>query len=894
MAEINKNNLPETQMNTGTQEDVPVSSVSEPVQNVETTNIEAPEPVEVQTETIETPEVATETITPATIEATPVIEETTIEPNINVEVPQETVKIEESTKTPKTQPVWKVETAQDIKTQEITNEGLTNDLNEKKKSQVMQEFQDMVQSWATIEEIGQFWLKNKEFSTDINNVLRSNFKNLENTQYFWKYSTMSNNEMYEAYQNWDIVIWSDKYNLLPDEKKVSFNRYVEQKRVANSLNKTNFDSSSKVIDLSKLESAAPKMFNSSVRENYQRKLNDPRISELQSQLTTNQWQIEDIDDRIADLEDDILKASPWVSSAILWSEVRKRTRDLLRQKTSLLRQRQLYLSEYDGLKSDAENELKLSMYEDEKARQDYQTQLSLYETRRQEQFQLWLAQTQRQQQLEDREFTLKTQLQAEQRQNSFTIQMKELDQRLKAENPNWIYETDRDWNMLYVVKGKATKVRDADWQVVWVTQKKWEYNDTVQKNTDWTYSIFRTYNDWRKPEMFNYGIDWNSSYNTQMWVYDAIANIDSKPWRYFNWQTGKLQCWEAVNRYLKQVWIDDIRVWNSYESKKDIINNNIPQVGWLAVWNPVPEWEFWEFGHIWVVTWYNPDRGEVEITDWNKNGNWEKNTYTIPVSQVLNSDWGFRHLEGWEESLWLTSADIATFNNSTFKPQDIDNEEDRQKYQSFLNEKARVYNNPQAEMSEILEFSRWGKPLTDTSIKALEKFDSALNQIWEIQEQIQDLDTWPIIWRLKNINPYDTDAQTLKAQLTALIPNLARGVYGEVGVLTDNDVRLYSQTIPNLTSTSDTNDAVLAMTLKVVAGWYKRQLQSLAASWKDVSWFEWLYQNLNWQVEAIENRLWISWNLSTIDSLESEFNSWENTPSWVSESQSDYSNILWF
>jgi len=72
--------------------------------------------------------------------------------------------------------------------------------------------------------------------------------------------------------------------------------------------------------------------------------------------------------------------------------------------------------------------------------------------------------------------------------------------------------------------------------------------------------------------------------------------------------------------------------------------------------------------------------------------------------------------------------------------------------------------------------------------------------------------------RLRNLNPYDTDAQTLKAQLTSLIPNLARGVYGEVGVLTDNDVRMYSQTIPNLTQTEDVNNAILGMTLKVIAG----------------------------------------------------------------------------
>jgi hypothetical protein len=67
------------------------------------------------------------------------------------------------------------------------------------------------------------------------------------------------------------------------------------------------------------------------------------------------------------------------------------------------------------------------------------------------------------------------------------------------------------------------------------------------------------------------------------------------------------------------------------------------------------------------------------------------------------------------------------------------------------------------------------------------------------------------------MNPYDTDAQTLKAQLQSLIPNLARGVYGEVGVLTDNDIKNYAQTIPNLTQTEDVQKAILAMTLDTLA-----------------------------------------------------------------------------
>jgi len=102
------------------------------------------------------------------------------------------------------------------------------------------------------------------------------------------------------------------------------------------------------------------------------------------------------------------------------------------------------------------------------------------------------------------------------------------------------------------------------------------------------------------------------------------------------------------------------------------------------------------------------------------------------------------------------------------------------------------------------------------------------------------------------MNPYDTPAQTLKAQLNSLIPNLARGVYGEVGVLTDADIVNYAKTIPNLTSTQDVNKAVLAMTLDTIANGYKKQLRTLVASGRDVSGFVSLYEEIQGQADSLK------------------------------------------
>lgn len=261
---------------------------------------------------------------------------------------------------------------------------------------------------------------------------------------------------------------------------------------------------------------------------------------------------------------------------------------------------------------------------------------------------------------------------------------------------------------------------------------------------------------------------------------------------------------------------------------------------------------------------------------------WENaKEYTWAIEPILNEYWLYRPdstVAMWDyghfEYKWKAvdneykATDMMMYNNSTFKPQsDLKTKADKAKYEKFVEDKKNIMSDKNADIYDILKYSAWWKDLTDSTVTSLNKFDSVINQLSSIQEQIKKMKTWPAIWKLKSLNPYDVDAQTLKAQLTALIPNLARWVYWEVWVLTDNDVRLYSQTIPNLTSTNEVNDAILAMTLEIVAWWYKRQLQSLAAAGKDVSWYAWLYENLTSQANALKVWLWITdW--------------WEQWPSW--------------
>jgi hypothetical protein len=128
----------------------------------------------------------------------------------------------------------------------------------------------------------------------------------------------------------------------------------------------------------------------------------------------------------------------------------------------------------------------------------------------------------------------------------------------------------------------------------------------------------------------------------------------------------------------------------------------------------------------------------------------------------------------------------------------------------------------------------------------------------------------------RSANPWDVNAQTVKAELQALIPTLARWVYGEVWVLTDNDIRLYSKTVPTLTSTADLNDAILSMTLRSLANGYKNKLQIEARWQRDVSLFYGIYSDLDARATELLNGIWGS-RTESPNALDTFWNQSSNT-----------------
>jgi gas vesicle protein len=93
--------------------------------------------------------------------------------------------------------------------------------------------------------------------------------------------------------------------MLPAEKKASFDAYLKNIDVNNSYKRYDKESAVKISDISSLTSEIPKMFSSSVRENYEKKLNSPERDRLSSELIDIQNKIEEIDDELFDAADNI-------------------------------------------------------------------------------------------------------------------------------------------------------------------------------------------------------------------------------------------------------------------------------------------------------------------------------------------------------------------------------------------------------------------------------------------------------------------------------------------------------------------------------------------------------------------------------------------------------------
>lgn len=145
----------------------------------------------------------------------------------------------------------------------------------------------------------------------------------------------------------------------------------------------------------------------------------------------------------------------------------------------------------------------------------------------------------------------------------------------------------------------------------------------------------------------------------------------------------------------------------------------------------------------------------------------------------------------------------------------------------------------------------WTGAPNQSDSQSLDKYKFTIDRLGELQEMLSGEETGPIIGTLRSANPWDKKASLIKAQLAKIVPSLARGVFNEVGVLTEPDIENYSKTVGNLTAPEEVNEALTDMAIKMVSGGLEEKLSTLAKSRINVS----QYHDTLLRVKEATNRL---------------------------------------
>ena len=675
---------------------------------------------------------------------------------------------------------------------------------------------------------------------------------------------------------------------------------------------------------------------------YEAKMNDPEMLALSDQCTEVQEQMENIQSDLDAIKKSVEEeyAGTWATRSKINAIISDRSYELQLQLRTLNSEYNKYATQYNNRMQQYQNEFSMQLQEyqiNQQARQQQMQELwfamdlmnfETNEQKAQREWDYWVKQQEYQNgNINSKDYQTRYKAALSSVQNLLSQYEGIPMQRSAEQMAQDILKAIDNWSDLWA---ELTKINQ---QIQQKPEYKYLYNNTYRPASTWqniqSYTIWDTEYVVYNGEMMT-AADFNSKYGGKAiwstWPAKAYNQIDNRAMNpnpmsiaWYDWPTlwafladAKNKKWNNgwwcgafVNRYLKSIWVSEWYYDNDLSTKLNSVNTKIPTEWSIAVF---------DFGHITKETWENHghvaivtkvyDDGSFDVIESNFNSD-KKVWIRQHIDPTSNSvKWFFDPSQppAWMDVGWdltnntftnsqtaVTDNDIYNYNDSTLNRKM--SAEDRQR---VLDARNAVYSNPESSMEEILRFSQWWKTPTDTTVQSLDKYAQALTSLWQLTDLLKDANTWPIIWALRSKNPYDVKAREINTAIAWLLPTLARWVYGEVWVLTDKDIEHYSQTVPNLKSTSDINNAILAMSLDMLADWYKRKLSTQASLWYDVSWMQGIYKQLINQAEELRAWIWNT-NQSTLQSTQSS----SFTPAWATKYSStsynsyNYVNVEW-
>lgn len=131
------------------------------------------------------------------------------------------------------------------------------------------------------------------------------------------------------------------------------------------------------------------------------------------------------------------------------------------------------------------------------------------------------------------------------------------------------------------------------------------------------------------------------------------------------------------------------------------------------------------------------------------------------------------------------------------------------------------------------------KALPATQAENLVQAVGVKKDVEKLNQMMNELPgTGPIAGRVAALNPYDPKRVAIEAQITRIVPGLARGIFQEVGVLTDDDATRYRGTLTNPNLTPEQRQAIHEDTMQKIEQSIQTTLDTYGALGYDLGRFE--------------------------------------------------------
>ena len=573
--------------------------------------------------------------------------------------------------------LWKAKTPEQVQIETDQN-----------RQRVMWDFEKLLNTSPTEDAIMNYVNQNKQFAEDFKWQLTTYFKSKANADFFRKYWTYTEKELLNAYQQGKIIIWDEKYNLLPQELRTNFEKLLRAEQLKATWWAFSFeDMNWNVVNMSDILKEVNNMFSTNIRKEYEDKINSPKMSKLKEDMSAKSTEIWNLDNTIKNLEDDLRAKYPWISEWRLQALLRRDQKELYRKRDDLVVQYNSVAQQYSMNKEEIQYWVELAKYEDSIARDNFKTALTIYQTERA-----------RMDEKEKQKFTAaQSKLTADRAfQEKIALLDYENQYRMNEwkfiERDEWIYFAKNDWSMTLVSNGWIKTNSDGGSTYSYVDESwmlRSVYKDVTGKIVNPTTE--------------------NTTLNQKQ--VDLISSvkwsiIPSKYWTTYN-SNWWMQCWEYVNSL---AWL---KMWDSYDSKLAVANSKTWWVWDVAVWQVKPNDPKWsQYWHTGVIVWDEWDNWIIKSSNINWDGkisvdrvpktvvDWYANTNLMWVSWPNYNDAQKKFLETVDvkdyssnknikdtaKNLWLKETDIYSFKAKTIDPKS------KQEYQNIIDSIQRVYN----------------------------------------------------------------------------------------------------------------------------------------------------------------------------------------------------------